>query len=301
MTAEPSDTAPYIPVGKGPPAGRTTFGAIDVAGATHPGRIRPSNEDHFLIARFGRFLETIETNLSPQDMDPRYEEVGYGLVTADGLGGHSAGEEASRLAITCLRDLVLATPDWILRVDRDEDAERIRQRVQARFEQTSRAMTREADVKPQLHGFATTLTLAATLGKDLLVFHVGDSRAYLFRKGGLHQLTRDHTRAQQLLDAGLIKPEDLTTHQWRNRLTRMLGDHVANARPDVLRLSLEDADCLLLCTDGLTEMVDEATIAQILDMTEGAAAACQSLLDAALQAGGKDNITVVVAQYGALT
>jgi protein phosphatase len=271
---------------------------VDFAGRSHAGIVRSTNEDHFLIVRFGRFLETVATNLPSEDWEPSYGETGLGLATADGMGGHAAGDQASRLALEFLLNLVLATPDWVLRLDEDENAQRIMQRAQERFEQTSRTMTNEADLNPSLHGFGTTLTLAISLGRDLFVAHVGDSRAYLFRNGHLHQLTRDHTSAQRLFDAGLIQEEDLATHRWRNRLTKMLGDKAADARPDVQRLLLEDGDCLMLCTDGLTDMVEDTKIAEVLAATAPAEAACERLIDQALQAGGKDNVTVVVSRYG---
>jgi protein phosphatase len=203
------------------------------------------------------------------------------------------------LAIKFLVNLVLATPDWVLRLDDDADAERIVHRTVERFEQASQALTHEADLKPGLQGFGTTLTLAAILNENLFVFHVGDSRAYLFRKNHLHQLTRDHTRAQELVDAGVIEQNDAATHRWRNQLTRLLGDQAPDARPDVQRLSLSAGDCLLLCTDGLTEMLDDQKIVGVLQRASSASVACRSLIADALAAGGNDNVTVVVARFEA--
>jgi protein phosphatase len=294
------DTGPFEAPSAGGsvrPLVRSTLAGVDVAGITDPGKVRTCNEDHFLIIRFGRFMETVATNLRADEVLPCYREEGLGMVTADGMGGHAAGDQASRSAIQILINLVLATPDWVLRTDEDESAERIMQRARERFEQTSRTMTDEADRNPQLQGFGTTLTVAASLGRDLFLAHVGDSRAYLFRGGQLHQVTRDHTCAQRLADAGLIKQEDLATHRWRNRLTKMLGDRATDALPDVQRLVLEDGDRLLLCTDGLTDMVDDSSLAAILGSNLPADAACRRLVDEALRAGGKDNVTVITAHY----
>jgi protein phosphatase len=99
------------------------------------------------------------------------------------------------------------------------------------------------------------------------------------------------------LDAGVIQQADVKTHRFRNRLTKLLGDHAADVRPDVHRLLLEKGDCLLLCTDGLTDMVDDATIAQSLRAQLPAADTCQLLIDEALKGGGRDNVTVIVARY----
>jgi serine/threonine protein phosphatase PrpC len=137
------DTGPFdpaTPAGREPPPSDSILAGVDVAGRTHCGQVRLRNEDNFFIARFGRFLETLETSLQSVDLATRFSEAGYGMVTADGLGGHAGGEEASRLAITTFVNLVLATPDWILRLDDDAEADRVMQRAQERFEQTSRTM-----------------------------------------------------------------------------------------------------------------------------------------------------------------
>jgi protein phosphatase len=294
------DTQPFdsnSPAGRERPRSRSTLDGVDFAGRTHAGNVRSTNEDHFLIIRFGRFLETVATNLEPGDVEPSYTEMGLGMATADGMGGHAAGDQASRLAIQFLINLVLATPDWVLRLEEEENAERVMRRAEERFEQTSHTLTREADLNPQLAGFGTTLTTASSLGTDLFVAHVGDSRAYLLREGELHRLTRDHTSAQRLFDAGLIEEEEIATHRWRNRLTKMLGDKAVDARPDVQRFALKGGDQLLLCTDGLTDMVDDLTIADVLGNAPSADAACEQLVERALQAGGKDNVTVLVARY----
>jgi protein phosphatase len=145
----------------------------------------------------------------------------------------------------------------------------------------------------------TTLTLAWSLGGELFVAHVGDSRAYLLRHGKLHRLTRDHTRAQELADLGVISDEDVATHRLRHVLTQALGICEGGGEPDMERIRLDDGDRLLVCTDGLTNMVDEATITAELDPARNASAdaACQRLLELALNRGGKDNVTIVVAGY----
>ena len=133
-------------------------------------------------------------------------------------------------------------------------------RATERFGRIDQALAEEAVEDPSLHGFGTTMTLAASLGGDLLLAHVGDSRAYLFRKGTLYQLTRDHTWVGELCQAGLITQAQAATHDLRHVLTRHLGAN-KGARPDVQRLALADGDCLLLCSDGLSDMVSDAEIA----------------------------------------
>jgi protein phosphatase len=283
--------------GRQPPPPFSSLVRVDFDGLSHPGRVRPNNEDHFLTCRYGRHLEPLRTNLPAETLPSRFEETGYGMVVADGVGGSAAGEVASRLAIHILVNLVLHTPDWILRLEEEGFAQEVRRRAAERVGQVNRALAAEAEGDPGLRGFGTTLTLAWSVGKDLFVAHLGDSRAYLLRQGTLHQLTRDHSLAQELADRGLLSQQAVATHRLRHVLTRSLGDHGKDFRPDVQQLVLEDGDCLLLCTDGLTDMVPDATIAAILGSGERAAEVCRRLLDQALEAGGKDNVTVVVARY----
>jgi protein phosphatase len=270
---------------------------VEVAGLSHPGRVRPNNEDHFLIGRFGRFLETLHTNVPEGEVPKRVDEIGYGMLVADGVGGGAAGELASRLAISTLVHLFLQTPDWFLRVEEYHWMQEVIRRVTERYEQVNAALTEQARNDPDLRGFATTLTLAASLGRQLVVAHVGDSRAYLLRDGRLRLLTRDHTMAQAMVTVGLIRPEQVAHHRMRHVLLKALGDPDRQVEPDVHEHALDDGDCLLLCSDGLTEMVDDKKIAGILSESEPAQRICERLVDEALQAGGKDNVTTVFARY----
>jgi protein phosphatase len=299
MTPDLADTQelglPPAPARR-PPELLSAIVQADIAGLSHPGSVRPNNEDHFLVIRFGRFLESLGTNLPADHVSSRFEDTGYGMVVADGMGGHAAGEEASKLAITRLMDLVLATPDWILRADDPIYAEEIMRRASERFEQVDQALAEQAADDPKLRGFGTTMTLAATVGRDLFIAHIGDSRAYLFRGGKLHQLTRDHTLVREMYEAGIISRAEAATHHLRHALTRHLGPD-GSAKPDVEKLALDDGDTLLLCSDGLNEMVPNDQISDILAGVAASGTLCERLIDRALEAGGKDNVTVIVAQY----
>jgi protein phosphatase len=143
----------------------------------------------------------------------------------------------------------------------------------------------------------TTMTLVYSVGVHLFLIHVGDSRAYLFRRGHLEQLTRDHTVAQALADAGHIRQEEVRKHSKRNTLTNYLGGHAGKIKADVRWLRLEDHDRILICSDGLTDMVDDPAISACLAAEEDSNRAAKQLLELALDRGGKDNITVVVARY----
>jgi protein phosphatase len=296
-TNEP-DTVDLIPQSGQTQAGRRGPTAVrvvaDVAALSDRGAVRERNEDHFLIGRFGRALEVLCTNLPDGAVPSRAEETGYGLVVADGMGGMAAGDVASRLAIETLIQLVLHVPDWILRPD-DASGDEALRRIKERYLQVDAALAHEAE-EPALRGMGTTLTIAWNLGPQLFLAHAGDSRAYLLRGGTLHRLTRDHTLAQALADAGQVPAEEVATHRLRNVLVKWLGggkDH----EPDVQRLPLADGDWLLLCSDGLTDMVDDATIADHLRSAQDAASTCGRLVERALERGGKDNVTVALARY----
>jgi PPM family protein phosphatase len=269
---------------------------VELAALSHQGLVRANNEDHYLVVRFGRALETVLTNLPADQVPARAEEVGYGLVVADGMGGTAAGEVASRMAIRTLVSLALHTPDWILSTA-EQETERVMERMAERLRSVGAALRDQGRGDPSLAGMGTTMTLACSLGARLVIGHIGDSRAYLFRGGGLHQLTRDHTLVQSLVDAGCLTAEEAAIHPFRHRLTRSLGGRGDPYAADLQRAWLSDRDQLLLCTDGLTEMVDNATIGHVLGGAATADEACQTLVALALDNGGKDNVTVALARY----
>jgi protein phosphatase len=268
---------------------------VDLAARSHAGLVRPNNEDHFLVVRLHRALQTLLTNLPEGLLPLREEEVGYVLVVADGMGGMAAGEVASRSAIRTLINLALATPDWVMMKEGPE-IERVMQRMAERYRRVDAALREEARADPSLAGMGTTMTLACSLGVNLILAHVGDSRAYLLRGGALHSLTRDHTLVQELVDRGVVRPKQAARHPFRQFLTRALGGG-GEIEAEVQQVLLAHADQLLLCTDGLTDMVDATSIGAILQSSASSDEACQSLVDLALQNGGKDNVTVVLARY----
>ena len=270
---------------------------VEIAAASHRGHVRDNNEDHYLAVRFQRSLETLCTNVEEGILEPSFAETGYGLLVADGMGGMAAGEVASRMALCKLLELVVNTPDWIMKWNQREDVSVVMQRMTQRFRQIDDALREQAESDSSLLGMGTTLTVAVSLGRDLLIGHLGDSRAYLMRGKKLHQVTSDHTLAQALIDAGIANPDDAATRAMRHVLTAALGSTAGQVDPQVQRLQLSSSDQVLLCTDGLTEMVTEETIASVLGDASSSKLACESLIDLALGAGGLDNVTVVLARY----
>ena len=279
-----------------PPADISAKVKVDLAALSHQGKVRENNEDHFLITRIERSLETIKTNLPRGAIPQRFAEVGYGMLVADGMGGRQAGEIASQLAISTFVNLVLHTPDWILRLGKPE-ADQVMERMAKRYRIVDATMRDKAQTHPTLAGMGTTMTLACSVGPILVLAHIGDSRVYLFRASQCHQLTRDQTQAQSLVDLGILQPEEAAGHYLKHALTGVLGAGQSLGEAEVHQLTLADKDQILLCTDGLTDMVQQPMIAAILGDSKTSDEACQRLVDAALDKGGKDNVTVVLARY----
>jgi PPM family protein phosphatase len=269
---------------------------LDVAALSDKGNVREQNEDHYFVARAGRHVTTMLTNVPSGDVPSQFGETGYLMVVADGMGGHAGGEVASRLAIATLINITLHVPDWILRLD-DEHAQKLMERAAVRVNQVHDVLKERARLDPRLRGMGTTMTAAFSLGDDLFVSQVGDSRAYLFRDGSLQLLTRDQTHAQMLADLGDISQQDVACHRLRHILTNALGSSQGDVHAEIRRWKLADGDRLLLCTDGLTDMIDDAGIAAVLARETRSTEACRLLVEGALANGGRDNITVVLARY----
>ncbi len=279
----------------GPPS---AVARVDCAGRSDRGKVRPANEDHFYLARLGRFSETLSTSLPAGELPERLEEAGYVAVVADGMGGHAGGEVASRTAIIVFFHLLFDTPDWVLKVD-DQSAAKILDRVTTRYRSLDSILKERAQLDPALRGMGTTMTLGYSIGFDLFLAHAGDSRAYLCRAGSMRQLTRDQTHVQMLVDTGVLTREEAATHRLRNVLTNALGGGTPLTDVEVHRVRLAAGDTVLLCSDGLYDVTKDEEIAAILARTGSAEAACRALVDLALERGAPDNVTAVVSRYDA--
>jgi protein phosphatase len=275
--------------------------SVDVEALSHEGHVRARNEDAFLVYRASRTWERLRTNLPDEDIPERFDETAYVFCVADGMGGLAAGDVASRLAIRTGVNLVLNSARWWLKLDcpetRAEAMQAFAAKAVKRFSQIDKTLLQEGNKSSVLFGMGTTLTVACSFGADLFVFHVGDSRAYLFRDGTLAQLTRDQTMAQVLLETGVISAEQAKSHRGRHALTGLLGGRGSKDAPEVHMLRLKNGDQLLLCTDGLTNMLDNAAINRVLASSGSAEEGCRRLVDEALQQGGRDNVTAIVARY----
>lgn len=291
-----ADTAEYPALVKPWPKTTSSLVEVDLGGCSDRGKVRPNNEDSFLVTRLERSLHTLLTNLPAGHLPEENREIGYAMLVADGMGGAAAGEIASRTAISTLVELVLETPDWHMRLD-NEGANEVLARLDQRFGKLRETLIERASVEPGLSGMGTTMTLAVSHGANLIIAHIGDSRAYLFHDGQLHLLTRDQTVAQTLAEVGVIRPEDVAKHPGRHMLTGAIATQGEEAQAEFHHVWLADGDQVLLCTDGLTEMVTDAAIVSVLEKNGPAADACHELVHLSLEAGGKDNVTVVLGRY----
>jgi PPM family protein phosphatase len=272
--------------GPSPPPVDVRFGA-----QSHTGRVRSSNEDHYLIVQRRRTRTVLATNL-PEGFLPPADDIAYVYGVADGIGGASFGELASALALRSAWEQAPGTIKWTWIIN-DREIEELKERVELIFQRMQQTLVEQGRTNPRYAGMGTTLTAAYTVGPEAFVGHVGDSRAYLYHARQLTQVTRDHTLAQDCLDAGLPVP----CRSWHHRLTNCLGANDAPLHVEFHHLRLADDDQVLLCTDGLTDMVSDEEIAQVLGRDAHPRERTSALIDRALERGGKDNVTVVLAQY----
>jgi protein phosphatase len=300
MTDAEVHTHPYLFPGE-MPAPFSSLVEVEFAARTHVGKVRPHNEDSYLIFRTARTFKRLYTSLADHLLPARFEEDGYVMAVADGMGGHGAGDVASSLALRTAVALILNAAHWALKLDHPVEREHeVRQAIDRGtryFQQIHQALAQQAQADPSLARMGTTLTASYSFGSDLFILHVGDSRAYLFRQGQLRQLTRDHTMVQTMVEAGVLSREQAARHRLRHVLTRALGGGGGESPVDVNHRELQDGDVVLLCSDGLSGMVPDEQIREVLARGEECEAACQALVDRALDAGGKDNVTVLLARY----
>ncbi len=238
---------------------------MELGAATHPGHVRPENEDGF----FASAAQAV-------------------FAVADGMGGHEAGEVASHLAL----DAVVQHAERLALAHATELPGRLHRAIQ---DANTAIYARAADQQAELR-MGTTIVVATLHGDRLYFAHIGDSRLYLLRGDLFTQLTRDHSLVQTMVDNGELTPEEAAIHPLRHQITRVVGggDYVS---PEIASQTLEPGDIILLCTDGLSGVVSQEELRTIL----AAGGTCQekadALIAAALRAGGPDNVTAVVVAY----
>jgi PPM family protein phosphatase len=244
-------------------------------------------------------LQVEQTSL-PQRRFQHSSDRSYLFLVADGMGGHAEGEQTSALAIDSVETFILGTFKWFAQIKSSEQ-DQVLADFQGAPGQANARVLAEAAERLELRGMGTTLTLAYSLNDVLFVAHVGDSRCYLRRNGILHRLTRDHTLVDDMVRRGILAAAEAAQHRWRHVITNAVGGNSADLKVEVHKLHLEAGDQVLLCSDRLTEMLVDEDINQILHAEAEPEQACRRLVTRANEAGGRDNITAVVAHFRAAT
>jgi protein phosphatase len=272
--------------------------AVRSFGLTDPGKVRSTNEDQFLIATLLKALQVRQTSL-PRPKVQHGRDRSDLFVVADGMGGHAGGEQASAVAIDSVEAFVLEGLKWFAQL-RGKEEDKVLADFKSAVGQANAQVLAEAAEHPELRGMGTTLTLAYSLNDVLFVAHVGDSRCYLCRGGVLYRLTRDHTLVEELVRLGALAAEEADKHRWRHVITNAIGGDSAEVKVELHKVHLEAGDAVLLCSDGLTNMVTDEEIHGVLQAESDPEQACRQLAARANEAGGKDNITVLVVRFGAV-
>jgi protein phosphatase len=239
---------------------------ITAEGLTDQGRVRKQNEDNYFV--------DLEQGL---------------FIVSDGMGGHVAGELASRIVVEVLPPYLSENMESI----QDLSDPKATAFILETLSDLSAHIRNESNKRPEFAGMGATIVLALIRDDHVLIAHIGDSRAYLLRGERFEQLTKDHSIIQILIDTGEITQEEVATHPARSKITQYVGMN-GEVLPEIRVIELLPYDRLLLCTDGLTGMVADSIISELLLKNPNPEYACRTLVDTANAVGGKDNITVIV-------
>ena len=265
---------------------------IDVFGVTHPGLVRKDNQDHFLLSSLHKQMVIHGTSLPDAGRLPqRSERLAFFGMVADGVGGSSAGARASELAIGAIAEYVTHSALAYYAID-SANEERFREALQDSAAAAHRAVQEAAPADAGRKAPATTLTLGIWVWPRAYILQVGDSRAYVFRGGTLHRITRDQTFAEDMVDRGALTPAQAETSPLRNVLSSAIGGSLTT--PVVTRATSTRDSIWLLCSDGLTKHVTDERIAERLARVESSERTCRALLQDALDGGGTDNVTILI-------
>jgi PPM family protein phosphatase len=265
---------------------------IDVHGLTHTGKIRADNQDHFLICALRKQMVVQLTSLPDADrLMAEGERLAFLAMVADGVGGGAKGATASQMAVEAITQYVTRSMRCYYAAASADDQE-FYDALKDGAAKSHAELLRRGEENADYRGMATTLTLFLGVWPRAYLLQVGDSRCYLLRHGELTQITRDQTMAQELVDAGVMPAELVAGTRLAHTLSSSIGGRQTD--PQVTRLDSTWGQVLLLCSDGLTRHVADDRIRDVLRSMTSAKQACEDLLQAALDDGGSDNITVVV-------
>jgi protein phosphatase len=254
--------------------------------------VRTNNEDHFLICALKKKVEVYHTSLpDPSVLTQSSQRVAMMALVADGVGGAKAGEEASRIALEHVTRYVTEALECYYTSDPENDAQFVSELGEAALKVHSEIAV-ESATDPARRGMATTLTLWLGVWPNAYLLQVGDSRCYSYRAGNLIQMSRDQTMAEEFVQQGVFNREDAAFKRWANVLSSAIGG--PQAAPTVSKVSQSWDSVGMMCSDGLTRHVSDERIKEILGRLTSAKQGCEELLQAALDGGGEDNITVLI-------
>src|SRR5881409_4217265 len=268
--------------------GRSRPIRVEVFAKTDLGRTRDHNEDRFLVADLTRKTASLLPDVRQHDIGPR----GTLLVVADGMGGAAAGELASEMATDTIYAHLLKT--W--NAEHEATPQRFAYRLKEAVEVANASIHAHAKAHPEVRGMGTTTTAAGVLNDHVYLTQVGDSRAYLIRGGTAHQITKDQSLMQRLVEAGELTEEEAAQSERRNIILQALGPD-PRVKVDLTHQDVRKGDVLVLCSDGLSGQVKNEEIAQIVSAAPDVRTACERLIALANERGGPDNITVVLARF----
>ena len=265
---------------------------IDVHGLTHIGKVRQTNQDHFLISSLRKRMDVYMTSLPGVGQLPaETERLAFLMMVADGVGGTARGEEASRRAVEAVTRYLTHSMHCYYTADSADDATFAKSLQEAAL-QCHAELLADSESSEARKSMATTLTLLLGVWPRAYLLQVGDSRYYMLRKGELIQVSRDQTMAEDLLDHAVMTRAQASSTRWANVLSSAIGG--PEARPVVSAIQNDWNYVHMLCSDGLTKHVPNERIRERLLTMTSARQVCQDLLQDALDDGGTDNITVLI-------
>ena len=264
---------------------------IDVHGLTHVGNLRKENQDHFLICSLKKHLQVHSTSLAPSELhSAETDRLAFFAMVADGVGGGEGGEKASRFALRAVTQYVTHSTHCFYTADASNDTEFTRT-LQDAAQRVHDDLLRSSGDSMR----ATTLSLLLGVWPRVYLLQLGDSRYYLWRGGRLTQISRDQTLAQELIDAGVLRPSSDRRSRLANTLSSAIGG--PTSRPEVTAVENSWASIHLLCSDGLTKHVSDERIGEHIQQMTSSRQLCETLLAEALGNGGTDNVTIIVARF----
>lgn len=239
---------------------------MQIGVCTDRGKLRENNQDYYYSS------STLDLPL---------------FIVADGMGGHKAGEVASKMAVELIVEVFNAN-----KTNASKDEKTIINTIKQAIDEANDKIYKKSIANLEFNGMGTTLTMAYILGKKLLVGHIGDSRVYIIQDNRIYQITEDHSLVAQLVKNGSISAEEAQYHPQKNIITRAVGTS-KSIDTDIVIDEVKKGDIILLCTDGLTNMIDDLEIKNIINNNDDMQNACEGLVKRANELGGLDNITAI--------